>query len=52
MQEPVKKICDNCVNYRWYYDKCLKYNCEVDARSTCSCHESENKGDTKHENDN
>ena len=39
MQEPVKKICDNCIHYNWYWDKCNKYNCEIDARSVCSDHQ-------------
>ena len=32
----IKKCCDNCIYYKWYYDKCTKFDCEVDARSVCS----------------
>lgn len=28
--------CDNCRYYKWYWDKCIKYNCIVDARGKCS----------------
>ena len=31
-----KKNCDTCKFYEWYYDKCTKYDCKVDARSVCS----------------
>ena len=31
--------CDNCKYYEWYYDKCLKWDCEVDARSVQNCFE-------------
>ena len=33
------KNCDNCKYYCWYYDKCLKWNCEVDAREIHNCFE-------------
>lgn len=32
----IKKCCDNCIYYKWYYDKCTKFDCETDARSVCS----------------
>lgn len=31
--------CDNCRFYRWYYDRCEKWNCEVDAREVHNCFE-------------
>ena len=34
-----KKTCDNCIYYNWYWDKCSKYDCEVDSRSVCNEHE-------------
>ena len=34
-----KKCCDTCKHYHWYYDKCAKYDCEVDARSVCAGYE-------------
>lgn len=30
-----KKCCDNCGRYRWYYDYCEKWKCEVDDRGVC-----------------
>lgn len=30
------KCCDNCIYYRWYYDHCDLFDCEVDARSMCA----------------
>lgn len=39
MYKPQKKCCDTCKYYEWYFDKCQKYNCEVDNRSVCSLHE-------------
>lgn len=38
------KCCDTCKQYRWYYDKCAKYDCEVDARSVCAEYEQHQKG--------
>lgn len=35
----MQKTCDNCKYYHWYYDKCDKWNCEVDSRSVCELHE-------------
>lgn len=32
--------CDNCKHYCWYYDKCSKWNCKVDAREVHQCFES------------
>ena len=29
------RCCDNCAYYSWYYDKCDKWQCEVDSRSVC-----------------
>ena len=34
-----RKCCDNCTHYEWYYDKCKKYNCIMDARSVCDSFE-------------
>ena len=31
--------CDTCKWYAWYYDKCNKYDCEVDGRSVCNGYE-------------
>ena len=31
------KCCDNCMYYQWYYDKCDKWECNVDERSVCAC---------------
>ena len=31
--------CDHCRHYRWYYDKCLKWDCEVDSREVHNCFE-------------
>ena len=39
-----KKCCDTCKYYHWYYDKCNKYDCEVDARSVCAGYEPYQKG--------
>lgn len=36
----MRECCDNCKYYDWYYDKCDKYNCEVDRRSVCNGYES------------
>ena len=30
-----RKCCDSCGHYRWYYDRCEEWNCEVDDRSLC-----------------
>lgn len=29
------KCCDTCAHYHWYYDRCDKWDCEVDDRSVC-----------------
>ena len=29
--------CDNCKHYRWYYDRCDKWDCEVDSREVHNC---------------
>lgn len=34
-----QKCCDNCKFYEWYYDKCKKYNCEVNAKHLCSMYQ-------------
>ena len=39
----MRECCDNCKYYDWYYDKCDKYNCEVDRRSVCNGYESMTK---------
>lgn len=31
--------CDNCKHYCWYYDKCSKWDCEVDAKEIHNCFE-------------
>lgn len=31
--------CDNCKCYKWYYDHCDKWNCEVDEREVHNCFE-------------
>lgn len=31
-----KECCDNCKYYQWYYNKCDKYDCTIDARSVCN----------------
>ena len=33
--------CDECKYYSWYYDKCTKWDCEVDAREVHNCFEQE-----------
>ena len=39
----VIKCCYTCVYYEWYYDKCTKFNCEVDSRSYCSFYKPQGK---------
>lgn len=31
--------CDDCKHYEWYYDRCRKWDCEVDAREVHNCFE-------------
>ena len=31
--------CDNCKYYVWYWDKCTKWGCIVDARELHNCFE-------------
>jgi len=31
--------CDHCKYYRWYYDRCERWDCEVDAREVHNCFE-------------
>lgn len=31
--------CDGCKHYEWYYDRCRKWDCEVDAREVHNCFE-------------
>lgn len=31
--------CDDCKHYKWYYDRCRKWDCEVDAREVHNCFE-------------
>lgn len=31
--------CDNCSHYCWYYDRCEKWDCEVDGREVHDCFE-------------
>lgn len=35
--------CDNCKHYRWYYDRCEKWGCEVDGRAVHNCFEEREK---------
>ena len=30
------KRCDNCKWYGWYWDKCERWQCEVNRNSRCS----------------
>ncbi|MBO4542400.1 MAG: hypothetical protein J5725_04375 [Bacteroidales bacterium] len=41
-EEPLieKPCCDTCVHYTWYYDRCEKYQCEVDSRGVYNCYKS------------
>lgn len=32
-------MCDDCKHYRWYYDRCEKFGCEVDYREVHNCFE-------------
>ena len=34
-----QKCCDTCKFYEWYYDKCKKFNSEVDAKHLCSMYQ-------------
>lgn len=31
--------CDKCKHYNWYYDKCTKWDCQVDFREVHNCYE-------------
>ena len=31
--------CDKCSHYCWYYDRCEKWDCEVDGREVHDCFE-------------
>ena len=31
--------CDNCKYYRWYYNHCEKWDCDVDERAVHNCFE-------------
>lgn len=31
--------CDECKHYEWYYDRCKKWECEIDARAVHNCFE-------------
>lgn len=31
--------CDECKHYSWYYDRCEKWQCEIDAREVHNCFE-------------
>lgn len=33
------KCCDNCKWYRWYWDACAKWSCEVYDNAVYSCFE-------------
>lgn len=35
--------CDGCRQYKWYYDRCTKWNCEVDGRAAYDCFEPRQK---------
>lgn len=43
--------CDNCKHYCWYYDKCSKWNCKVDAREVHQCFESTELKETLMQNE-
>ena len=30
-----KKTCDGCAYYDWYWDRCRRFDCEVDSRGVC-----------------
>lgn len=32
--------CDHCKFYSWYFDRCGKWDCKVDAREVHNCFES------------
>ncbi len=34
--------CDNCKYYNWYYDRCRKWDCKVEAREVHNCFEAYN----------
>ena len=46
-EEYQKPCCNNCIYYRWYYDKCILYNCSMDARSICSSWRGHNEEDNE-----
>lgn len=31
--------CDNCKYYKWYYNHCRKWDCEIDTREVHNCYE-------------
>ena len=31
--------CDSCRHYSWYYDRCRKWGCKVDAGEVHNCFE-------------
>lgn len=34
----VKSVnCDECKYYKWYYDRCERWDCEVDPREVHNC---------------
>ena len=35
--------CDKCKFYKWYYDWCKKWHCEVDGRAVYPCFEQRTK---------
>lgn len=37
--------CDDCKNYRWYYDRCEKWGFEVDHRAVRNCWEKQENSD-------
>lgn len=39
------KNCDNCKNYEWYWDYCLKWKCTVHPKEIHSCYELKNEFD-------
>lgn len=39
--------CDYCQHYKWYWDWCEKWKCEVDAREIHGCFEKRFKGENK-----
>lgn len=39
--------CDKCKHYSWYYDRCEKWDCEVDPREVHNCFEQRDDSNLK-----